>query len=69
MSFGAFYCGFLGAINLQNQTNIFVNLRCMEIFDDKLVLYAGGGITAHSDPEKEWNETVIKCQTILNGIL
>ncbi len=65
----AFYCGFLGAINLQNQTNIFVNLRCMEIFEDKLVLYAGGGITAYSDPEKEWNETVIKCQTILKGVL
>lgn len=64
----AFYCGFLGTINLQNQTNIFVNLRCMEVFDDKLVLYAGGGITAYSDPEREWNETVIKCQTILNGI-
>ncbi len=65
----AFYCGFLGTINLQNETNIFVNLRCMEIFDNKLVLYAGGGITAYSDPEKEWNETVIKCQTILKGIL
>ncbi len=65
----AFYCGFLGTINLHNQTNIFVNLRCMEIFDNKLVLYAGGGITAYSDPEKEWNETVIKCQTILKGIL
>ena len=65
----AFYCGFLGTVNLQNQTKIFVNLRCMEVFEDKLILYAGGGITAYSDPEKEWNETVIKCQTILKGIL
>ncbi|MCH8068406.1 MAG: chorismate-binding protein, partial [Candidatus Marinimicrobia bacterium] len=28
--------------------------------------YAGAGITHDSDPEKEWDETALKCQTLLD---
>lgn len=60
----AFYSGFLGPINFEGQTEIFVHLRCMQLFEQKAVLYAGGGITADSDPEREWQETELKCQTL-----
>jgi isochorismate synthase len=61
-----FYSGFLGQVNFRDETHIFVNLRCMQIFDTSAYLYAGGGITAHSQPQKEWQETIYKMQTLLN---
>lgn len=61
----AFYGGFLGPVNVVRETHLFVNLRCMQIGDGKATLYAGAGITADSDPQREWNETELKCQTLL----
>lgn len=63
-----FYSGFLGQVNFRAETHLFVNLRCMQIFDNEAFLYAGGGITAHSNPQKEWQETIYKMQTLLKVI-
>jgi isochorismate synthase len=60
-----YYTGYLGPWKLNHQLNLFVNLRCMEVNGDELILYAGGGITAHSIPEKEWDETNQKAATLL----
>ena len=60
-----FYSGFLGPVNVENETHLYVNLRCMKIQQGKATLYAGGGITEDSVPEKEWQETELKCQTML----
>jgi len=57
-----YYTGYLGEINPQGESNLFVNLRCMEIEQNQLSIYVGGGITALSNPEKEWQETVNKSQ-------
>jgi isochorismate synthase len=46
--------------------NIFVNLRCAQIIGDRIYLYLGGGFTAESDSEKEWEETENKSKTLLN---
>jgi len=51
-----FYTGFVGILN-KKETAIFVNLRCMELFKNKLHLYAGCGITKNSDANAEWQET------------
>lgn len=64
----SFYTGFLGPVKSPNQAEFFVNLRCMQIFQDKAIVYAGGGITAASDPLAEWEETVLKSQTMLTVI-
>lgn len=61
-----FYSGYLGPINVGNETHLFVNLRCMKIQNNVATLYAGGGITEDSVPEKEWQETEMKCQTMLS---
>ncbi len=61
-----FYSGFLGPININNSSNIFVNLRSMKLSGNIAHLYAGAGITEDSDSEKEWNETEIKMKTLLN---
>jgi len=59
-----YYSGYLGELNRDESTSLFVNLRCMQL-DDKLVsIYVGGGITAESIPENEWKETVSKAEVM-----
>ena len=59
-----FYTGFLGEINIENKSNLYVNLRCLELEKDNINLYIGGGITKDSNAEDEWEETVNKAKTI-----
>lgn len=59
-----FFAGFLGPVNLKEETSLFVNLRCMQLLSKEAVLYAGAGITADSDPEREWLETEEKIKTL-----
>jgi isochorismate synthase len=63
-----YYTGYLGPWRLNQQVSLFVNLRCMEITLEEYILYAGGGITARSVPEKEWDETNQKAKTLLSVI-
>jgi isochorismate synthase len=62
-----FYSGYLGPVNIDNNSHLFVNIRTMKIENQQVYAFAGGGITEDSDPEKEWNETEIKLQTILKS--
>ncbi|GIV35493.1 MAG: hypothetical protein KatS3mg031_3028 [Chitinophagales bacterium] len=66
----AYYSGYLGPVNLQQEHSIqlFVNLRCLEVLYDGLVLYVGAGITADSNPLAEWEETEWKAQTLLKAL-
>ena len=64
-----FYSGFLGPINIQEESHIFVNLRTMKIQDDEATFYAGCGITEDSNPIKEWYETEMKIDTLMKVIL
>ena len=62
----SYYTGYLGELNMQkNDVQLYVNLRCMEIIKNKVGIYVGGGITAESNPEKEWEETVSKSKVML----
>lgn len=67
-----YYAGFLGEFQIQEQTNLFVNLRCCEIFNDniknlnKVNIYVGCGITKDSNANKEFIETENKAKTIKN---
>lgn len=63
-----YYAGFLGPVGIEDPLCLFVNLRCMKVYDDRLVLYIGGGITHDSVPEEEWEETEIKAETLLSVI-
>ncbi|SHG73788.1 isochorismate synthase [Flavobacterium fluvii] len=60
----SFYTGFLGELNIEEQTDLFVNLRCMEIEDSQAHLFMGCGITKDSVPEKEWEESCNKSVTM-----
>ncbi len=60
-----YYSGFLGPVNINGSSNLYVNLRTLKLSKGQITLYAGCGITADSDAEKEWTETEIKMQTVL----
>ena len=62
-----FYAGYIGEIN-DEQTAIYVNLRCCQITENKIHLYLGGGYTRESNPHLEWEETENKSRTILDII-
>lgn len=65
-----YYTGFLGELNKKGftkqklKTDLYVNLRCMQIKNKHAHLYVGCGITEGSIPEKEWNESVNKSMTM-----
>ncbi len=52
--------------SIKKTTELYVNLRCMQLVDDRAWIYVGGGITRESDPMKEWEETVAKSATMLS---
>jgi len=64
-----FYTGFLGELNLDNHTELYVNLRCLQIVKDGVKFFVGGGITEESNPEAEWEETVNKSNTLKDIVL
>lgn len=65
-----FYAGFLGELNIDFTTyktensDLFVNLRCMKVEGKQAHVFVGCGITIDSQPEKEFLETVNKSVTI-----
>ncbi|MEM0940933.1 MAG: chorismate-binding protein [Bacteroidota bacterium] len=61
-----FYAGFLGPVNFERSTDLFVNLRCAKISNDCIRFYAGAGITEDSNPKKEFEETVLKMNVLKN---
>ncbi|WP_431134488.1 chorismate-binding protein [Psychroserpens mesophilus] len=50
--------------SVKSVSRLFVNLRCMQIKNNRAFIYVGGGITKDSNPEKEWEETVSKAETM-----
>ncbi len=58
-----YYSGFMGPI-AQEDTHLYVSLRCMNIEGDVCHLYAGGGLLKDSVEEQEWLETEAKMETM-----
>ena len=67
----------LGKRNIENRaytytkrsTQLYVNLRCMQLKGNKAMVYVGGGITQSSIAEREWEETVSKSLVIKSILL
>lgn len=58
----SFYTGFFGELQMKGSSELYVNLRCMQIENNQALIYVGGGITLQSNAKKEWNETVAKAE-------
>ena len=59
-----YYSGFIGWLDPKGHTDLYVNLRCMQIEQDHFELYAGGGLLGASQLVEEWQETEIKLETM-----
>jgi len=59
-----YYSGFLGTLNMQQATHLYVSLRCMQIDGHRCHLYAGGGLLRDSVEQQEWLETEAKLETM-----
>lgn len=59
-----YYSGFMGPLQLDGETHLFVSLRCMKMEGDDCYLYAGGGLLRESSEEQEWQETEAKMETM-----
>lgn len=57
------YAGIIGYYS-QKVTSLYVNLRCAQLFQNQAFLYLGGGLTAESNVEEEWQETENKAKTL-----
>lgn len=60
-----YYGGFAGPIEKDGCFNLYVILRCSYLTPGQAILFAGGGITSHSDISSEWEETEKKFANIL----
>lgn len=60
----SYYCGYLGNVESNGNMQLFVNLRCLQLTENEAYVYVGGGLTAESEVEKEWNETLLKSETL-----
>ena len=59
-----YYSGFSGILGAEGETKLYVSLRCMQITNQQLRLFAGGGLLKESEVESEWRETEAKMTTM-----
>jgi isochorismate synthase len=56
------YAGYWGPVE-PGRADLYVNIRCMELYAGKALLHVGAGITAGSDPDSECDEVERKAGT------
>lgn len=63
-----FYAGALGWTDDEGDGEWYVSLRCGEVMGHQIMLYAGAGIVAGSDPQAEAAETSAKFAALLTAL-
>jgi isochorismate synthase len=63
-----FYTGAIGWTDATGDGRWVVSIRCAEVEDTALQLYAGGGIVLGSEPQRELDETTAKFRTMLRAL-
>jgi isochorismate synthase len=52
-----YYSGFIGWLDPEGKSELYVNLRCMEIEENSLALYTGSTLLPYSTMAEGWRET------------
>ncbi len=60
--------GALGYISLHGTMELNIAIRTMVYKGRKVYFHAGGGIVADSDPEKEYEETLVKARAMMDSL-
>jgi para-aminobenzoate synthetase component 1 len=61
------YCGVIGYL-FQDKMVLNVAIRTLELYDGRGVLGVGGGIVADSDPELEYEESIVKAKASMMAL-
>lgn len=62
------YTGSIGYIGVDGNACLNIAIRGVIVKDDKAYVQTGGGIVADSEPQAEWDETIVKARALLAGI-
>ncbi|MFA5553916.1 MAG: anthranilate synthase component I family protein [Phycisphaerae bacterium] len=62
------YTGSIGYIGIDENACLNIAIRTVIVKDNKAYAQTGGGIVADSDPQAEWDETIVKARALLAGI-
>jgi menaquinone-specific isochorismate synthase len=62
------YAAPIGWLDAKGNGEFAVAIRSASIVDKKAYLYAGGGIVADSEPQSEYEETLVKFRPMLRAL-
>ncbi len=62
------YTGAIGFVGLDRTACLNIAIRTIIITGDRAFVQVGGGIVVDSDPQAEWEETIVKARALLAGI-
>jgi isochorismate synthase len=62
------YAGPVGWVDAEGDGEWAIALRCAELRGDRAILYAGAGIVAGSEPDRELDETERKFRAFLDAL-
>lgn len=62
------YTGCIGFIGINGNACLNIAIRTVIVRSNKAYIQSGGGIVADSNPEAEWDETLVKAKALLAGI-
>lgn len=62
------YAAPIGWLDAEGNGEFAVAIRSASLVEDKAYLYAGGGIVAHSEPQAEYEETLVKFRPMLRAL-
>lgn len=63
------YGGLTGWFNAKGEGDFVVNIRCAVVSGKLVWIRAGAGIVEGSDPDREWNETALKLDSMLSSLV
>src|SRR6185369_304135 len=63
----SFYGGAIGYLSANGDMDTCIALRTGVVKDGQLVVQAGGGVVADSDPESEWQETLSQARALVRA--
>lgn len=62
------YCGTIGYIGFNGSLDTSIIIRSYSIYKNTITFHAGGAIVLDSDPEEEYEETLIKANALMQAI-
>jgi para-aminobenzoate synthetase component 1 len=67
-TFRSVYTGSVGYIGFDHTVDLNIAIRTAIIKDGTISFQVGGGIVADSEPEEEFNETIVKAESFTKSI-